>query len=407
MSDTAQQVDVPAAAYRTPSASVGRSAMTVGRYYTTNALAVFVPLCAGLVFFGWRAAVAVGVVVGSALVANYIWQRIGMRGSQLRASHALWQALLLAMMLPAGLAHFGHSSHVWPILPLAGLLLAILNWTLGGVGAGRVHPVVATFLLLTFLYGPLMMPRRVLQRSHALQGGLLHSVDVSHGSAGLPLSGTDFIEGDWLTRPQRPHADATFKPPAAEVLGSYTSGRMSPERTWVSLEGLFRDRLEPLEDLALGAQPGGIGTASAIAVVIGGLFLLYRGMIDYRVPLLVVISSMIGFMVLPIPTRIGSAVLFRWSVSHVYGIGWSLGLTVANYELLAGPLLFTAFFLATAPSVCPLTRRGRAMFAVLLGFFAAAAQLYLSVEFGSYLALLFASLLTPTLDKWLQTYRGR
>ena len=178
------------------------------------------------------------------------------------------------MMLPAGLAHTATTPAAWPILPLAGVLLATLNWTLGGLGSGRVHPVVATFLLLTFMYGPMMMPRHVLQRSRAGSGDLLKAVDVSRGSAGLSLSGTEFIQGGWLSRPQRPGVDATIAPPAAETLGSYTSGRLSPDRGWVTLEGLFRDRLPPLEDLSLGAQPGGIGTSSAIAVVIGGLFLL-------------------------------------------------------------------------------------------------------------------------------------
>ena len=38
----------------------------------------------------------------------------------------------------------------------------------------------------------------------------------------------------------------------------------------------------------------------------------------------------------------------------------------------------------------------------LIGLFAAVFQLYVSVAFGPYLALMSASLLTPTLDKWLR-----
>jgi Na+-translocating ferredoxin:NAD+ oxidoreductase RnfD subunit len=69
---------------------------------------------------------------------------------------------------------------------------------------------------------------------------------------------------------------------------------------------------------------------------------------------------------------------------------------------MAGPLLFVAVFLATAPGVRPMTRRARALFALLVGGLAAALQLYVSVSFGPYLALMVMSLLTPLLDRWLR-----
>ena len=85
-----------------------------------------------------------------------------------------------------------------------------------------------------------------------------------------------------------PDHNAVASVPASQFLSEYTTGRVSPDRVWLSLEGLLRDRLPPLEDLILGAHPGPIGTTSAIAVIVGGLLLLYRGVIDYRIPLLIV-----------------------------------------------------------------------------------------------------------------------
>ena len=79
-------------------------------------------------------------------------------------------------------------------------------------------------------------------------------------------------------------------------------------------------------------------------------------------------------------------------------VGLALGVTFANYELMASPLLFTGFFLATAPAVRPLVRRP-AIYAVLIGVTTAIFQLYVSVTIGPYLALLGISLLSPTLDK--------
>jgi Na+-translocating ferredoxin:NAD+ oxidoreductase RnfD subunit len=84
---------------------------------------------------------------------------------------------------------------------------------------------------------------------------------------------------------------------------------------------------------------------------------------------------------------------------RAHSVGPALAITFANYEVMASPLLFCAFFLATAPSVRPMARRARTIYALLIGTFAAIFQLYVSVSIGPYLALLAVSLATPTLDK--------
>jgi Na+-translocating ferredoxin:NAD+ oxidoreductase RnfD subunit len=73
--------------------------------------------------------------------------------------------------------------------------------------------------------------------------------------------------------------------------------------------------------------------------------------------------------------------------------------TFANYEVMASPLLLTLFFLATSPSICPMGRKARVVFAIALGLLTAALQLYLSCSFGPYVALLLAGLLSPWLDE--------
>ena len=49
-------------------------------------------------------------------------------------------------------------------------------------------------------------------------------------------------------------------------------------------------------------------------------------------------------------------------------------------------------------AVRPLSRRGRAVYAILVGALAAVFQLYLAVSIGPYLALLCVSLFTPLID---------
>jgi Na+-translocating ferredoxin:NAD+ oxidoreductase RnfD subunit len=93
---------------------------------------------------------------------------------------------------------------------------------------------------------------------------------------------------------------------------------------------------------------------------------------------------------------------FRWLPLREPDVRWETALTFVNYELMAGPILFMAFFLATAPSLRPLDRRARALYACLVGVLCAVAQLYASVSFGPYLALLLASLATRTVDRWFK-----
>ncbi len=154
-----------------------------------------------------------------------------------------------------------------------------------------------------------------------------------------------------------------------------------------------------MEDLVLGTVPGSIGVTSAVAVIVGGLFLLYRGLIDFRIPLLITASAWIALLALPIPAGTDQHLHFQWFPSHVQGVGWTMGITLANYEVLASPLLFTAFFLAGSPNTRPLSRKSRAIYSVLIGVLAAGFQLYLSVSLGSYLALLLAGFTTPVLDR--------
>lgn len=369
-----------------------RGGIDVAGFYQTHFMGAVFPLSAGILLYGWRGALAVAAVVAAAALSVLVWRRVGPRGRTLHYSHALWLALLLALMLPAHLAatHPSEGEQPWPILLLAGLILVIVLWLFGGLGGGRVHPVLVAYLLLTVCCGQMLVPHRILNRNHLVSGDLFHSV----APEGRPV-----YNEPWFGRTHA-SADADYyDEPAAERLSRYTSGREAPPRRWLPLQGLLRDSMPPLEDFVLAGQPGAIGISSAIAVIIGGLFLLYRGVLDYRIPLLVCVSAFAALLVLPIPSVIADAPTWRWAALRQPDIGWPVAITFANYEIMASPLLFTAFFLATAPSVRPMTRRGRTVYAILLGAAAAALQLYLSVSYGPYLALLIVSLLTPALDR--------
>jgi Na+-translocating ferredoxin:NAD+ oxidoreductase RnfD subunit len=246
------------------------------------------------------------------------------------------------------------------------------------------------------LFGPALSGHTVLHRQSVLVGDVLaHAPHEAREQA-------------WIDWRETPRADAVhFARPAAEELTAYTRGVLSPHK-WLSIDGLIREAMPPLEDLVIGGHPGPIGLSSAIAVLVGGLFLLYRGVIDYRVPLLTVLAAYLALLVLPVPVALsGNMITWRPIFLPRAQLDWSVMLTFANYQVLASPLLFVAFFLATSHCIAPMHARARVSFALLLGLLCAAAQVYFSCALGPYVALLVMGLFSPWLDDALGRRRGR
>ena len=310
--------------------------------------------------------------------------------------HVTWSALLLALMLPAHLASRGDGGQQnmpWLILVTAGWTLVMLMWTLGGIGAGRVSPVLVCFLLLNGLYGPSFTAHHVLQRDNLVTGDLLD----------IQVDGPRATGDPWISVQGPMAGDALWRENSGQLLSSFTTGTESADpRLWMSLDVLLRDRLPPLEDFIVGGEPGAVGAGCALGVIVGGLFLLYRGLIDYRIPVLIIVFTYLTMLVLPIPVLLTDQPQYHWLAMRVPNVTWQTALTFVHYELLAGPAIFMALFLATWPSIRPIERGARAVYAALIGILTAVFQLYASVSYGPYVALLIASLLTPWFDKWLR-----
>jgi electron transport complex protein RnfD len=370
--------------------SAPRGGIGVRGFFLSHFLAAVFPATAGIVLYGWHALAVIAGVLFCTALALAIWRQIGVRGRMIHPVHALWFGLLLSLMLSAQLAAEGAEGNpsYWPLIPIAALLLVMTLWLFGGLGGSYTHPVLVSYLVLAACFPTAMVSNRILTRDHLLIGELMHA------SSGQRPSGSE----SWISRKHN-EKDAELSEPAAGALSRYTSGRERPVRLWLPLSALLRDAMPPLEDFIVAGQPGAIGTSSVVAVIVGGLFLMYRGMIDFRIPLLIILTAYVAMLILPIPTIIAGLPQWHWLAFRQPDIGWSVGITFVNYELMASPLMFTAFFLASAPVVRPTTGRGRAVFAVMLGLAAAAAQLYVSVADGPYLALLIVTLLTPAIDR--------
>ena len=444
-----------------------RSPVGVSRFYITYMLGAGFPAVTGLLLYGWRALLVLLVILPTTFIAYSVWRRIGARGRQLHPVHTVYLALLLWLMLPAHLCAgpVNGRNDLWAIPVVAAVILVIAMWLLGGVGFGRIHPLLVTYLLLVIAFDQLLVPVAVLQRHRSITGdlaraappatavnaymkeGYLKTPHVDGADALLLVIAFDqllvpvavlqrhrsitgdlaraaapstsanaYIKEGYLKTPHVEGADALRLEPSEARLLAYTSGQKRPGRSWASLESLLRDDLPPLEDLIIGGQPGPIGGTCAVAVIIGGLYLLYRGIIDFRVPLAAFAGAFVALLTLPVPIRItDDGPDFRWLVFRAHRIitptgprfdqiGWAKAVTFANYEIMVGPMLLMIFFLATAPALRPMARRARILYGLLVGILAAGLQLYVSISYGPYLALLIISLLTPLLDRHLRPH---
>lgn len=153
-----------------------------------------------------------------------------------------------------------------------------------------------------------------------------------------------------------------------------------------ALSGNFPDILASysLNDLFFGNIPGSMGEISALAIIIGGAYLLIRRAADYRI-----IASALGVFAL---------------LMLVAGIGLGVE-SVLNYtlfHLLSGGLLFGVVFMATDPITSPYTRQGRLIYGAMIGALVAIIRLFAALPEGMVFALVIANGFVPLIDyrKW-------
>ena len=128
--------------------------------------------------------------------------------------------------------------------------------------------------------------------------------------------------------------------------------------------------------LLLGNHGGCIGETCALALLLGGAYLLLRGVITWQTP-----------------------VCF---VGTVFVLSLILGQDAVR-QILSGGLLLGAFFMATDYVTAPQTCWGRALFGIGAGLLTCLIRFYGSYAEGVSFAILFMNILTPYLSKWTRS----
>lgn len=145
-------------------------------------------------------------------------------------------------------------------------------------------------------------------------------------------------------------------------------------------ESLLNINNYSLWDLFLGTVPGSMGEASALAILIGGIYLFIRHSADIRSTL----SMLISFTIL------------MFVAGLVLDPSQALKFTL--YQILAGGLMFGAIFMITDPVTSPTTKVGRIAFGTLTGILVALIRLFGAYPEGVAFAILIMNMFVPVLD---------
>jgi len=274
-------------------------------------LALLFPAGAGVYFFGYRALSVMGVSIGAAILTEYVCKRLRGRAFVMDGS-AIVTGLLLALILPPTIS-------LWMVALGSIFAIAIVKEAFGGLGHNIFNPALAARAFMSV------------------------SFSIEMTTWVLPMGfGADAIT---------------------------TATPLSESFVWQV------DKIPLYQAMFLGNTAGSIGETSALFILIGGGFLLARGIINWRIPAI----------------YIGTVALMALGFSED-----------PLFHILAGGLMLGAFFMATDYVTSPLTNRGKIVFSVALGILTMLIRRFSSMPEGVCYSILFMNAITPLIDRFIK-----
>lgn len=147
------------------------------------------------------------------------------------------------------------------------------------------------------------------------------------------------------------------------------------------------DQAPGLGQMFLGNIGGAMGETCTLAILIGGLFLIWKKIISPVIP-----CAFIG--------TVFVIALIYYAVTG--GAGDYNAFQMALYHILAGGVFFGAFFCATDYVTSPIMKRGRLIYGIGCGIVTMVIRLMCSYPEGVSFAILFMNIMTPLIDRYTE-----
>lgn len=280
----------------------------------------------GVYFFGIPAVRVIAISIVSCVIVELLWQKLLKQDITITDGSAALTGLLLAMNLPSGAP--------WWLIIVGSLVAIILGKQVyGGLGNNPFNPalVARVFLLISF---PVQMT--TWPKPHAF---LSQAADTITGATPLGALKTAVFEHGSITA--APHLD--------------------------------------LMDPFFGNIGGSLGEISALALILGGIYLIARKVINWHIP-----------------------VFYLGSVALLTGIFWTINPGMYAdpvFHLLSGGLILGAFFMATDMVTSPITNKGKIIFAIGCGVITVVIRIWGGYPEGVSFAILIMNAFVPLINK--------
>lgn len=283
-------------------------------------LDVIIALCpalvASIVIFGYKAAVLTAVCVASCVLFEFLFNKIVKKPGTVSDLSAIVTGMLLSFNLPVDLPIY---------MAVIGCFVAIVivKCLFGGIGQNFANPAITARIVLMLSFTAAMT------------------------TWAEPLA--------WF----KGTTDAVS---TATPLGVISSG-----------EGT----LPSLLDMLLGVRGGCLGETCVAALLLGGLYLIFRGVIRPITP-----------------------ICFIGTVALLSFFKGGFDINYVAYQVMGGGLILGAFFMATDYSTTPITDKGKVIFAVGCGVITFLIREFANYPEGVSFSILVMNCLTPLIDRF-------
>lgn len=298
---------------------------SVSKNMTGVIIALVPALLVGFYFFGLGALIVTLTAVVSCVLFEYLIQRFLLKGeTTIMDGSAALTGLLLALNLPSNIP-------VWMIIAGSLVAIGIAKMTFGGLGNNPFNPALVgrVFMLISFPVEMTSWPRPV------------------------PFS-TAYLDAE------------TAATPLAMMKGHF---------------GELPDTL----NLFLGNMGGSMGEVSAIAILIGLSYLLYKKIISWHIPVSILATVFIFTAIL------------NWIQPEAYAS------PVAH--LFTGGLMLGAVFMATDYVTSPMNTRGMLVYGVGIGIITVLIRVFGAYPEGVSFAILIMNAFTPLINTYIKPKR--
>ena len=278
-------------------------------------------------FFGFNAIRVTLISVATCVLTEFLIQKFMMKGEcTIGDGSAILTGILLAFNVPSNIP--------WWMVVVGGIVaIGIAKMSFGGLGKNPFNPALVgrVFMLISF---PVAMTT-------------------------WPVPDQNFWSVDVITGPT--------------TLGLLKEGGVNA----VSNINYW--------DMLIGNTGGSFGEMCALALIIGGLFLIIMKIIDWQTPVIIIAT-----------------------VALVSGICWLIDpSTYVNplYHILSGGLMLGAFFMATDMVTSPMTIGGKCIFALGIGLITIIIRLWGQYPEGMSFAILIMNAVVPLINKGFKPKR--